>query len=395
MIEDPEKAGRLICAHLDEFGREFKFSGCLFLSLAGPDLLCDLEEDSVALSSYRMITDRDCDKLEGRIRNRLRSELLPDEGPERILLDLFPIEYHPNDYQFMDHRPVGLIATALSLKAVAVTVSRDLLENIDHAAKRSGRPAKGHVVWPLAVSRSTLCPAERMGGVALVNLASQSTSLAILLGDHLLQTTTYPYGQDAITRDLCAALCLEDQNEAERIMRKAGLDIEALEENKETLQIVTGPEGGMKTYYRKHIAQVIYQRFCEIAEWVAATLRDSPFRDRVTEGLVLVGEGAGMEGATDLFSLHTGLHARVGDLAGRAGKSGGPENSVYSIVAGVGPYVDENRERYIKSLGIMRLATRSEKRSFLRHPAAALKQPPVVPSEIAEPEEQEKRRIEA
>lgn len=341
MIEDPGKAAARIREHLDEFGREFKLSGSLFLAATGPDLLCDIEKESVSLSSYRMITGRDCDKVESRIKGRLSSE--------RILIDFVPIEYTPNEHQHMGRRPLGLITTGLSLQAVTISVSRNLLENIDLTAKRAGKPPKGHVAWPLAVSRSTLRPAERQGGVAVVDLGSQSTSLAILLQDHLLQTASYPYGQDAINQDLSRILGLKDDGAAEQIKQRAGLDTDALIESKETLQIVTGSEGETMPYYRKEIARVTYMRLCEIADWVASTIRDSPFRNHVTDGLMLVGEGAGLKGVTDLFSLHTGLPVRVGEIAGLEEKFGGAGNFIYAVVVGVSRYIAEYRARYLKS----------------------------------------------
>jgi len=170
------------------------------------------------------------------------------------------------------------------------------IKNLTKAIYRTGFDIEDLVLSPLAAAEAVINNKQKELGVALVNIGSSTTGLAVYEEGELLHTAVLPIGSEHITSDVAIGLRCPI-NLAERIKKEYGsaksdqfskkdeVDISELAKEEEV-------DDEIALVSRKYISEIIEARVEEIFEKVDEELKKIDRSGMLPAGVFLVGGGA-------------------------------------------------------------------------------------------------------
>ncbi|MFO0955574.1 MAG: cell division protein FtsA, partial [Candidatus Saccharibacteria bacterium] len=102
--------------------------------------------------------------------------------------------------------PFGMNGVRLEIDTHIITASIPAMKNLDDAVHRAGIIANSHVITPLASARAVLTKRQKELGVALVDIGSETTGIAVFEDGKVSFTSILPIGSNHITKDISHAL---------------------------------------------------------------------------------------------------------------------------------------------------------------------------------------------
>jgi len=172
------------------------------------------------------------------------------------------------------------------------------------------------VIAPLAAAEAVLSTKQKELGVALINLGSSTTSLAIYEERNLIHTAVLPIGAEHITADIAIGLRCPI-NLAERIKHEYGTAIADEIDKKDEVdvsQLVKEEEvnDDISTISRKYLAEIISARVEEIFDKVDNEFKRIDRSGMLPAGVIFVGGGAELDGLVEAAKRTLRLPAAVG-----------------------------------------------------------------------------------
>ncbi len=283
--------------------------GEVYAGIAGEHVQTMTSRGIVAVSGDE-ISRADVD----RVNAVARAQAIP---AERELLHAIPQEYSVDKSQGV-HDPVGMVGTRLETEVYLVTVGSSPAINLRKAVERAGYRVRELVLGPLASSLSVLTEDERELGVALVDLGSGTTDVAVFHEGKIRHVAAVGFGGNSVTSDVVHGLGLT-QADAERVKERAGCAYEPLVDPSEILQLPGTPAQGERQVPRELLAHIIHQRTDEILNLVHREVERAGYGSRLAAGVVLTGGGALLSGMPELAAEVFGGAVRVGVPTERLG----------------------------------------------------------------------------
>ena len=300
-----------------------------FVSINGSHLLSTKVEGMIAMGSPdHELTLDDLHRIE-------EVSVLGRIPANRNVLDLVPIEYRL-DGQGGIKDPLGMTGSRLELKANVISALTPNCENLSRATENASVHADRLIPSCVAAGRAVLSPRQRENGVALVDLGSATTSVAIYEEGDLRHVAVLAAGSNNITDDL--AIVLEIDTEiAEMLKRKYATGGE-LDDKPAILKI--GREE--HKFDKEKLDEVVKARLNDIFDRVRKELKSAHYDKRLPEGIVLTGGGAHLRDI-DLLA-HRTLEASV--RIGLAKNLGGVADAIlkpeYAAAAGLAILASES-----------------------------------------------------
>lgn len=271
------------------------------VTISGKFVRCAGYTDHVFVEAQdACISQRDVNAL----RERMRS-VKSAEG--EMIMEYYPISYKGTSGVEMKN-PVGCYSPQLSSTYNFILCENMAKERLQRVFLGAGIKIRNLYAGASVMGESVINSDEREDGVAVVDIGSGVTDVAVYHGGVLRYMATIPMGGAVVNADIRAYAGTIPPKIVESLKCRYGSAVVSLTIDD---KIEIPSSRAIKPILRLNLATVIEARMSEIAEYVWAEIRESGYAKQLAAGIVLTGGGAAMTHIADLFQKITSLDTRV------------------------------------------------------------------------------------
>ena len=224
----------------------------------------------------------------------------------RVIPKSFSVDSHKNVKY-----PVGMTGIRLEVEAHIITGSVSAIKNIDKSLYQTGIDPQEMVPTILACSESIINRKQRELGVALIEIGSSCTNLAVFEEGSVIYSAVIPVGGEHVTNDLAIGLrCAIDT--AEKVKIEYGTCIPEDVNNREEIDLSNISKTDTHTVSKQQVAKIIEARYHEIFLMARDELAKIGRDAMLPAGAVLCGGAVKMPGTVDLARESLQLPAQMG-----------------------------------------------------------------------------------
>ena len=250
--------------------------------------------------------------------------------PNRDVLAVLPLDY-TLDGQSGIRDPLGMTGVRLEINANVISA---LMPNCNNLRKAVGGIPQVETLRlipsVMAAASAVLSEKQMENGVAVIDMGSATTSVAVYEDGDLQYVGVIPMGANNITNDLAIVLKI-DTDMAEDIKLRF-----VTAEFKESEKDIVLKKGREEIHFqRNEVNDIVKARLTEIFERVDGELKKAGYSHRLPEGAVLVGGGARMRGIEGFAKESLEMAAKIGSPSGLAGVSEAVEKPEFSAAVGL------------------------------------------------------------
>jgi cell division protein FtsA len=262
---------------------------------------------------------------------------------DREVLQILPQDYIIDDQDGIKE-PLGMSGVRLEAKVHIVTSAVTSAQNIVKCCNRASLNVGEIVLTPLASAEAVLSGEERELGVALVDIGSGTTDIAVFYDGTVRHTAVLGLGGNHLTNDIAAGLRTPTAD-AERIKQRYGLARASMVSGDERVEVpsVAGKTAG--TISRQILCEIIEPRMEEIFQLVQREIARSGYESSLASGVVMTGGSMLLPGAVETAEQLLGMPVRLGVPAHFAGLVDVVANPVYATSVGLVLYGMKRQER--------------------------------------------------
>ena len=273
-----------------------------YVSISGKFVRCARYTDHVFVEDVEnCISQRDVNALRERMENVKAAD-------GEIIMDFFPINYK-SDMGVEMKNPVGSYSKQLSSTYNFILCERSAKDRFRRVFLDAGIKIRGMYASAAVVAESVVNSDEMQEGVAVVDIGSGVTDVAIYYGGVLNYIASIPIGGSAVNIDIRLFNGYIPPKTVESLKRRYGSAVVSLTPD-ELIQVRKGNRA-IKPIARLNLAAVIEARMTDIAEYVWNEIREAGFAKKLSAGIVLTGGVADLKNVADLFNRVTGQETRV------------------------------------------------------------------------------------
>jgi len=207
--------------------------------------------------------------------------------------------------------PVGMTGIRLEVDAQIIHGPVSHLNNISKAVYRTGVDIDDMVLSILPAANVVTTARQRDLGVAVVNIGSSITSLAVYENGDLFRVATLPIGSEHITNDLAIGL-RTSIDIAEQVKIHYGQCVADPISRKEKIDLGNIGAESSEEVSRHYIAEIVEARVSEILEKINAELMAVGRAGMLPAGVIFTGGGSKIFGLIDLAKSVLKLPASLG-----------------------------------------------------------------------------------
>ena len=226
---------------------------------------------------------------------------------DEFIMDLYPIEYK-NDNGLKLSRPVGAYSKHLSATYNFILCENSAKDRLRRVFINAGINLKGLYASGAIIAESLVSKDEKKDGVAIVDIGSGVTDIAVYYDNVLCHMTSLPIGGSAVNNDIHHFTTNLSAETVEKLKLKQGTAIVTSQPDK-SVKIVKGSSTREISLY--NLEKVMEARMTEIVDYVWREIRETGLRSKLSAGIVLTGGTANMRRIAELFQNITGLEVRV------------------------------------------------------------------------------------
>src|SRR5680860_64702 len=231
------------------------------------------------------------------------------------ILHVIPIKFSV-DNQSDVKDPIGMNGIRLEVETLIVQGLSTQIKNLTKAIYRTGLEIEDLVLAPLAAAEAVISSKQKELGVALINLGSSTTSLAVYEERNLIHTAVLPIGAEHITSDVAIGLRCPI-NLAERVKKEYGSAILSSNEGDDDIDIselVAEEEvnDDIDTISKKYVSEIISARVEEIFEKIDNEFKKIDRSGMLPAGVIFVGGGSDLVGLVEAAKKKLRLPAAIG-----------------------------------------------------------------------------------
>lgn len=204
------------------------------------------------------------------------------------ILHSFPTSFRLDGKEVLG-RLEGMSGTKLEIKALFITYSMQHLEDLIETIAQAGVETIDVIASPVAASQIALSEKQKIVGVALVNIGSETVSLSVFENGLLVSIHTFSIGSSDITNDIALGFKIP--------LEKA-----------ESLKHGEVEEG----FSKKKLEEIIEARLSDIFELIDNHFKKIKRSELLPAGVVFIGGGANISGIEELSKTVLKLPASHG-----------------------------------------------------------------------------------
>lgn len=204
------------------------------------------------------------------------------------IIQMFPISFRLDGKEVLG-RLEGMRGTKLEAKALFINCSMQHLEDLLEVMSLSGIEPIDVIASPVAASNVALSERQKIVGSALVNIGSQTSSVAVFENGSFISLHTFSIGSEDITNDIALGLKIP--------LEKA-----------ESFKL-----GNITTDYpKKKLEEIISARLSDIFELIENHLRKIKRNELLPAGVIFIGGGANVSGLLEFSKSALKLPSTIG-----------------------------------------------------------------------------------
>lgn len=264
--------------------------------------------------------------------------------PNYEILHVLPISYNLDDQKNIKE-PQGMSGVRLEVETQVVMALSSQVKNMTKVIYRTGVDIEFIVFSILATAEAVLTVKQKELGVAVVNIGSAITSLAVFEEGNILHTAVLPVGAGHITNDLAIGLKTSvEVAEAVKLDHGQAISDGISKRDEVDLHKYSEEEKKGSYVYKKDIADISEARLEEIFSLIRDELKTIDRDGKLPSGVILTGGGAKMPMIVDLAKEVLDLPVFLGmpvDSNFPIDKLNDPE---YTTALGLVLWADKNME---------------------------------------------------
>lgn len=259
-----------------------------YISVGGIGLSSIVGKGSVMITKADLeITDLDVKNVLAEAENSLSSSSLINKQIIQTIPQAFKI-----DGQMLIGRPAGMHGTKLEARVLFIICLKQHLNDIIRAVEDANIEVLDVIASPIAASMVSLTKSQKIAGCILVNIGSETVSLAVFENNIPISLEVFPIGSTDITNDIALGFRIPI-HEAENI--KIG-------------------NTGEIQYPKKKLDEIIMARLSDIFELIEAHLKKIGRSGLLPAGIILTGGGSGIDTIEDVARASLKLPSKVSSI---------------------------------------------------------------------------------
>ncbi len=309
-VVNPEEATETIREVLAEAERTTKIKiRKVILGVSGVSLESKISEGGILLSR----PDSEVNETDISRAIEASEANLTDTNNKQILHKI-PLSFKLDGEKVLG-QPEGLRGTKLEVRTLFITCSSQHLKGAVKVVEDAGGIIDDMVAAPLAASLVVLTKVQKMAGCVLVNIGSQTTSIAVFEESLPLSLQVFSIGSTDITNDIALGFKIPLE-EAEKIKKGEGEPL------------------GTK----KKLDEIIEARLSDIFEFIEMHLKKLGRNGLLPAGLVITGGGSSVPNIEELSKSYFKLPARTASSAIAMNSKSQIRDSSWSVAYGLCSY---------------------------------------------------------
>ena len=226
--------------------------------------------------------------------------------------------------------PLGMNGIKLEARSHLIHCSKNTKDNIKKCLKvsTSGIGIRKYFYSQLGVAHSVLTDYQKKLGVCVLDIGAGTTDISVYQNGSITFSKVLPYAGDYITEIIASALDIQS-SDAEAIKKKYG---SAFSDNINDEMLKISVENGKKSISRKALAGLIENSMSKILRHCLNSLEENNLLNNISDGIVITGGSANMEGMVKLGEKLSNLNFKIGipkyNLPRKSDNLIKPENSV-------------------------------------------------------------------
>ena len=209
---------------------------------------------------------------------------------DKYILHTIPHEYVIDSLEDIKN-PLGMMGRRLEARVHLVTAASTAINNLISCVEELGINVDGLVYQPIASALAALETDEIDLGVTLVELGSNTTSVAVYHGSALRHSATIPIGSASITNDIAVMLQIS-KKEAEKIKIDYSSALSSMSSSQLNIKYHSIKELKDKAISEQEVSQYVEARMQEILQMIIREISRADIKDPLTYGIVMTGGGA-------------------------------------------------------------------------------------------------------
>ena len=219
-------------------------------------------------------------------------------------------KYFTTDHDPAVPNPVGSKSIRLEVTSHLITISSLALRNLESVVTQAGLPLTDIVFNPLATAKAVLSKRQKESGVMLLDIGAATTDFVIYEEGQLVQAGVIPIGSQHISNDIAIGV-RTNLELAEVLKRECGTALPDQVKASEIIRMSEFDPEDKETIKRQQLGEIIEARLDELFKLVNNELKALDRNGRLPAGIVLVGNGARLDGLVEYVKENLKLPATL------------------------------------------------------------------------------------
>jgi len=242
-----------------------------------------------------------------------RAEIPPALSQNRRIIYEIPIKYKVDGKEVLGNRPQGLKGMRLEVRALFITCLEHHLKDLVEAVEEAGIDVVDVLAAPIAASFVTLSKAQRIAGVVLANIGSETVSIVVFEDNNPVSLEVFPIGGTDITNDIALGLRIPLE-EAESI-KLGGIT--------------------QTSYPKKKLDEIVSARLSDMFELIEAHLKKMGKSGLLPAGIVITGGGSNISTIEEFAKMSLKLPSRVAHINFPDKEKGKIKEAFFAVALGL------------------------------------------------------------
>ncbi|MBU3968712.1 cell division protein FtsA [Patescibacteria group bacterium] len=233
------------------------------------------------------ITDMDIDRaIESSEKNIPQQEIT-----NKKIIHTIPLSYKIDGKTILG-RPVGMSGIKFEVNTLFVTCLDQHFQDLVQAVEEIGVEVEDVVAAPIAASLVAISRAQKIAGVVLANIGSETVSIIVYDNNIPISIKVFPIGSTNITNDIAL-----------------GLKIPLEEAEKIKLGALT-----RTNFLKKKLDEIIMARLTDMFEMIDSHLKKIHKNGLLPAGIIITGGGSGISTIEDLAKATLKLPSKIAQV---------------------------------------------------------------------------------
>lgn len=231
----------------------------------------------------------------------------------RRIIYSIPVQYKVDGKPVLGNKPAGLKGNKLEVKALFVSCLENHLKDLVEAVEEAGVDVLDIVASPIAASFVALTKAQKIAGVVLANIGSETVSIVVFENNIPISLEVFQIGSTDITNDIALGLRIPLE-EAESIKL-----------------------GGITStnYPKKKLDEIISARLSDMFELIDAHLKKIGRDGLLPAGIVITGGGSSIAMVEDFAKNSLKLPSKIAHINFPDKEKGKIKEAFFAVALGL------------------------------------------------------------